>query len=147
MWCGKLGNEKSLTSPSIIMYAENKGRFCNDSKIETLISKRLSVKNKAKLETQKTSSAVYYYYLLLLSTSRDFISSNLHRFWKRCCKLCVCHFLTEMLSCTNRDYLPREDNYWWRKGLTYSMLTRMQWFLKAKFHGMPCCSYSSFSGQ
>ena len=37
------------------------GRICNNSEIDTLISKRLSVENKAKLsqlETQNTSSAV-----------------------------------------------------------------------------------------
>ena len=31
------------------MVLSNKGRFCNNSEIDTLISKRLSVKNKAKL--------------------------------------------------------------------------------------------------
>ena len=49
----------------------NKGRFCNNSKIDTLISKLLYVENKAKLslkETQKTSSAVFIYNLQL----RDF---------------------------------------------------------------------------
>ena len=43
----------------------NKGRFCNNSQIDTLISKRLSVENKAKLsqlETQDTSSAALFIY-------------------------------------------------------------------------------------
>ena len=42
----------------------NKGRSCNNSKIDTLISKRSSVENKAKLsqlETQNTFSAVLFY--------------------------------------------------------------------------------------
>ena len=42
--------------------AANKGRFCNNSKIDKLISKRLYVENKAKLfqlETQNTCSIVY----------------------------------------------------------------------------------------
>ena len=41
------------------------GRFCNNSDLETLISKRFSVENKAKLsqlETQNTSSAVLFIY-------------------------------------------------------------------------------------
>ena len=43
----------------------NKGRFCNNSTIDTLIAKHLSVENKAKLsqlETQNTSSAVLFIY-------------------------------------------------------------------------------------
>ena len=34
-------------------FRSNKGRFRNNSKIDTLISKRLSVENKAKLSTNK----------------------------------------------------------------------------------------------
>ena len=43
--------------------AEKKGRFCNNSEIDALNSKRLSVENKAKLsqmETNCTSSAVLF---------------------------------------------------------------------------------------
>ena len=44
-------------------HASNKGRFPNNSRIDTLISKRLYVENKAilyQLETQNTSSAVLF---------------------------------------------------------------------------------------
>ena len=38
----------------------NKGRFCNNSEIDTLISKRLSVQNKAKLSQLEIVNKQYY---------------------------------------------------------------------------------------
>ena len=51
----------------------NNGRFCNNSKINKLISKRLSAENKAKLsqqETQNTSSTVLFIYNFQLTEFR-----------------------------------------------------------------------------
>ena len=57
------GNRRSQLYP--FSSVPNKGRFCNNSKICTLISKRLFVENKVKLsqlETQNTFSTVLFIY-------------------------------------------------------------------------------------
>ena len=62
----------------------NKGRFYNNSKIDTLISKRLSVKNKAKLsqlETQNTSRAVLFIYNSQLRSLWDHVEITNHFEW------------------------------------------------------------------
>ena len=58
--CSKSNDQKRLRLHQWF----NKGRFCNNSESDTLISKRVSVENKAKLsqlETQNTSAVFFIY--------------------------------------------------------------------------------------
>ena len=70
----------------------NKGRFCNNSEIDTLISKRLSVENKAKLfqlEAQNTSSAVFQFESVSLC-SLPIITLKLVCQFRNCYQICPC---------------------------------------------------------
>ena len=69
----------------------NKGRFCNNCKIDTLISKWLSVEKKAKLsqlETQNTSSTVLFIFNFQLREFY-FLEGQLCQFCY-CYKICPC---------------------------------------------------------
>ena len=70
----------------------NKGGFCNNSQIETLISKWLSVENKAKLsqlETQNTCSAVLLVETVSLCSLQIITLKLMFRFCY-CYKICPC---------------------------------------------------------